>query len=72
MKPREKPLSPNFSSGPCAKHPNFNNSLEGALGRSDRAKIAKERIQLVIDESKALLGCLKIMFVELFLSIREP
>ena len=58
MKPSEKPLSPNFSSGPCAKHPNWSiNSLEGALvGRSHRAKIAKERIQSVIDESKALLG----------------
>ena len=58
MKPSEKPLSPNFSSGPCAKHPNWSiNSLEGALvGRSHRAKIAKERIQSVIEESKALLG----------------
>ena len=58
MKPSEKPLSPNFSSGPCAKHPNWSiNSLDGALvGRSHRAKIAKEKIQSVIDESKAMLG----------------
>lgn len=58
MKPNEKPLSPNFSSGPCAKRPSWTiNALDGALvGRSHRAKIAKERIQSVIDESKELLG----------------
>ena len=58
MKPNEKPLSPNFSSGPCAKRPNWSiNALDEALvGRSHRAKIAKERIQSVIDESKSLLG----------------
>ena len=68
MKPSEKPLSPNFSSGPCAKHPDWSiNSLDGALvGRSHRSKIAKERIQSVIDESKSLLGLPEVMFVELF------
>lgn len=58
MKPNEKPLSPNFSSGPCAKRPNWSiNALDDALvGRSHRAKIAKGRIQSVIDESKSILG----------------
>lgn len=57
MKPSLKPSNPNFSSGPCAKRPDWNtDTLANALiGRSHRAKIAKERIQSVIDRSKSLL-----------------
>jgi len=58
MKPTIKPNRPYFSSGPCAKRPGWSlNSLEGALvGRSHRAKVAKARIEEVIDRSKAILG----------------
>lgn len=58
MKPSLKPSNPNFSSGPCAKRPDWNtNALADALtGRSHRAGIAKKRIQSVIDRSKSLLG----------------
>ena len=57
MKPSLKPSNPNFSSGPCAKRPNWNtDALTNALtGRSHRATIAKARIQSVIDRSKSLL-----------------
>lgn len=58
MKPEIKPNRPLFSSGPCAKRPDWSlNALQGALlGRSHRAKKAKARIKELIDESKALLG----------------
>lgn len=58
MKPSLKPSNPNFSSGPCAKRPEWNtDALADALtGRSHRAAIAKKRIQSVIDRSKSLLG----------------
>jgi len=57
MKPTLKPARPFFSSGPCSKRPGWTlNALEGALvGRSHRAKIAKGRIEEVIDRSKAIL-----------------
>ena len=58
MKPTKKPNRPFFSSGPCSKRPGWSlASLENALvGRSHRAKPAKERIEEVIDRSKAILG----------------
>lgn len=56
-KPALKPRSPNFSCGPCTKHPGW--SLAGlpvaALGRSHRSKLGKDRLKQVIDETKALL-----------------
>ncbi len=58
MKPISRPQNPNFSSGPCAKRPGWSfDALLGALvGRSHRAKPAKQRIQEVIDLSRQLLG----------------
>lgn len=58
MKPSIKPNSPYFSSGPCSKRPNWSLSeLSNALvGRSHRAKNAKERIQTVIEQSKSILN----------------
>jgi phosphoserine aminotransferase len=58
MKPSVKPQRPQFSSGPCAKRPSWSlDALSGALlGRSHRAKAPKQRLQAVIDRSKALLG----------------
>ena len=58
MKPTVKPLRPQFSSGPGAKRPGWSlDALSGALlGRSHRAKVPKQRLQAVIERSKALLG----------------
>jgi phosphoserine aminotransferase len=57
MKPSVKPQRPQFSSGPCAKRPGWSlEALSGALlGRSHRAKAPKQRLQAVIERSKALL-----------------
>src|SRR5271154_5756010 len=56
-KPNVRPKSPNFSCGPCSKHPgwSFAGLKTDTLGRSHRAKLAKERLKKVIEESKALL-----------------
>ena len=58
MNPSNKPNSPYFSSGPCSKRPNWSlSALSNALvGRSHRAKNAKERIQTVIEQSKSILN----------------
>jgi phosphoserine aminotransferase len=56
-KPSVRPRCPNFSSGPCAKRPGWScEALAGAaLGRSHRAKIGKDKLKQVIEETKALL-----------------
>tara|TARA_A200000113_G_scaffold222678_1_gene236722 strand:+ start:13 stop:1161 length:1149 start_codon:yes stop_codon:yes gene_type:complete len=57
-KPTIKPNSPYFSSGPCKKRPGWNTSkfdLE-TLGRSHRAKPAKEKLLQVIEQSKKILN----------------
>jgi phosphoserine aminotransferase len=56
-RPSARPRCPNFSSGPCAKRPGWSfGALAGAaLGRSHRAKIGKDKLKQVIDETKALL-----------------
>ena len=58
MKPSVRPQRPHFSSGPCAKRPGWSlDALSGALlGRSHRAKAPKQRLQAVIERSRALLG----------------
>ena len=57
MQPSVRPRRPEFSSGPCVKRPGW--SLDAlanaALGRSHRAKVGKERLQAVIERSRALL-----------------
>jgi phosphoserine aminotransferase len=57
-KPDIKPVSPYFSSGPCAKRPgwNFDALKDALLGRSHRAPVGVKRIQDVIEKSKAILG----------------
>lgn len=56
--PAVKPANPEFSSGPCKKHPGYNmDSLDKrTLGRSHRSKIGKERLALAISETKEILG----------------
>ena len=58
MKPDSKPNRPFFSSGPCAKRPGWSHTAlsDALVGRSHRAKPAKERIQAVIEKSKSVLG----------------
>ncbi|MAH04418.1 MAG: phosphoserine transaminase [Alphaproteobacteria bacterium] len=58
MKPQQKPVNPNFSSGPCAKRPDWSlDNLKGALlGRSHRSGIGKARLKEVIELQRSLLG----------------
>jgi phosphoserine aminotransferase len=55
--PAVKPANPNFSSGPCAKRPGWTlDALKDALvGRSHRAKPAKQRIEKCIALTRELL-----------------
>mmetsp|Transcript_21167 Transcript_21167/g.29652 ORF Transcript_21167/g.29652 Transcript_21167/m.29652 type:complete len:418 (+) Transcript_21167:108-1361(+) len=55
--PLVKPVNPEFSSGPCKKHPGFDMNLfdKRTLGRSHRSKIGKERLALAISETKRIL-----------------
>lgn len=56
--PSSKPNNPNFSSGPCSKHPGYNlASLDiQTLGRSHRSAVGKSVLSAVCDETKRLLG----------------
>jgi phosphoserine aminotransferase len=55
--PGTKPANPNFSSGPCAKRPGWSlDVLKGAaLGRSHRARIAKQKLKQAIDLTREVL-----------------
>ena len=57
-RPRERPVSPEFSSGPCKKRPGWTaDALDvRVLGRSHRSKLGKERLALAIAKTKAVLG----------------
>ena len=57
-KPTVKPKSPYFSSGPCKKRPGWNVTkfATDTLGRSHRAKPAKEKLLQVIEHSKKILN----------------
>jgi phosphoserine aminotransferase len=57
-KPTNRPKNPNFSSGPCAKRPNWTiESLKDSLvGRSHRGKEGKQRLKDVIEKTRAVLG----------------
>ena len=56
--PRQKPESPLFSSGPCAKRPGWTpDALANALvGRSHRSSEGKSRLAEVIDRTRSILG----------------
>ena len=56
-KPGNRPANPNFSSGPCAKRPNWSlDALKDApLGRSHRAKVGKNKLKLAIDLTREVL-----------------
>ncbi len=58
MKPHVRPRNPRFSSGPCAKRPDWSldNLKNASLGRSHRSGEGKARLAEVIDRSRAILG----------------
>ena len=56
--PAARPVNPRFSSGPCAKIPNFSLDMlaDAPLGRSHRAAIGKSKLAEAIDLTRAVLG----------------
>ncbi len=56
--PAARPANPRFSSGPCAKFPEYDlNLLSGApLGRSHRAAVGKAKLAEAIDKTREVLG----------------
>ena len=56
-KPTKRPANPNFSSGPCAKHPGWTAAAlsKAFLGRSHRSNEGKARLKLAIDKTKEIL-----------------
>ncbi len=57
-KPPQRPRCPHFSSGPCAKRPGWSLDAlrDAALGRSHRAKVGKDKLKQVIEETRTLLA----------------
>ena len=55
--PAARPARPNFSCGPCAKHPGWQlqNLQDAPFGRSHRAKASKAKLKLVIDLTREVL-----------------
>ncbi|TDL89247.1 phosphoserine transaminase [Meridianimarinicoccus aquatilis] len=56
--PDARPANPRFSSGPCAKLPNWTlDALKDApLGRSHRAAVGKAKLKAAIDRTRDILG----------------
>ncbi len=56
--PATRPANPRFSSGPCAKIPDFSLDLLGdaPLGRSHRAAVGKAKLKQAIDLTREILG----------------
>jgi len=56
-KPGVRPVTPHFSSGPCAKRPGWTvqNLTDAALGRSHRAKVGKAKLKRAIDLTREVL-----------------
>ncbi len=55
--PGVRPVTPHFSSGPCAKRPGWSpqNLKTAPLGRSHRAKVGKAKLKLAIDLTREVL-----------------
>ncbi len=58
LPPSKKPNNPNFSSGPCTKHPNWSFELlkKAAVGRSHRSSECKKKLLEVIETHRQILG----------------
>jgi phosphoserine aminotransferase len=56
--PAARPVNPRFSSGPCAKIPNFSLDMlsDAALGRSHRATVGKDKLLAAIEGTREILG----------------
>lgn len=56
--PAVRPVNPRFSSGPCAKFPDYNLNLlaDAPLGRSHRAAVGKAKLAEAIDQTRNVLG----------------
>lgn len=56
--PAKRPANPRFSSGPCAKIPDFSLDLlaDAPLGRSHRAAVGKEKLLAAIEGTRKILG----------------
>lgn len=56
--PATRPVNPRFSSGPCAKIPNFTLDMlaDAPLGRSHRAAVGKSKLAEAIDLTRDVLG----------------
>lgn len=56
--PVTRPANPRFSSGPCAKIPNFtlDQLADAPLGRSHRAAVGKAKLKEAIDLTREILG----------------
>ncbi len=56
--PATRPANPRFSSGPCAKIPNYTLDLlaDAPLGRSHRAGVGKTKLKQAIDLTREILG----------------
>jgi phosphoserine aminotransferase len=57
QKPTARPITPHFSSGPCAKRPGWSLQAltDAVLGRSHRSKIGKAKLKRAIDLTRAVL-----------------
>lgn len=57
-KPLQKPLNPNFSSGPCSKRPGWSPEIlkNAVLGKSHRSQVGKAKLAEVIQLSKDILN----------------
>ncbi len=55
--PGQRPVNPQFSSGPCAKRPGWSVEAlkDAALGRSHRASIGKNKLKKAIDLTRKVL-----------------
>ena len=56
--PATRPANPRFSSGPCAKLPNYSLDMlaDAPLGRSHRAAVGKAKLAEAIDLTREILG----------------
>lgn len=56
--PAARPVNPRFSSGPCAKIPQFSLDMlaDAPLGRSHRAAVGKSKLAEAIDLTREVLG----------------
>ena len=56
-KPVVRPVTPHFSSGPCAKRPGWSLQIltDAVLGRSHRSKAGRAKLKRAIDLTRGVL-----------------